>query len=311
MGKRKKKHNKYNLNKISVDKSKKQLVESFKQIVKETNARRLMQYLETEGIKNASHWRTITFVLPEHFSICVIELLKIGIDRDGSPAPNYTYKVLSLEENAIHDIDAYCDDKRIFTKELGITNENRRIKYKEVEDVILDKIVDDPPPFNFGDLPVAYYNAIYKDGKLFNTKTGKEIQLKEGAPIRLKTLHSHVLDEDYEKHLEKRRETMLNKGTVLIFKINKYCFHLELKEPLFLTKEGNKNSRLSNVHCQVTAMYKGDKHIPEFEYIEANSLSQAYTQTSINHFPDNGSHNRNTFLTFYFDKKPLKEYRMF
>jgi len=294
-----------------MNKPKNQLVAHFEQIFSKAAARHLMQYLEMEGIKKASHWGTITFVLPQQLPICIIELLKIGLDRDGGPAPEYTYKIFSLENNSIYELAAYCKDNRIATKELGIVEDSHRISYKEVEETILAKIEDDSIPFNFADSPTAYYNATYEDGKLINTKTGLEIKFKDGAPIRLKTLHTHVLDEDCEKHLEKRKEQMLDKKVMLNFKINTYRFYVELQEPLFLTKEGNKNSRLSNVHCIVKMMFKANTRIDDFDPIEVHSLSQAYTQTSIKHFPDRGSHNRNTFQNIFLEKTPLKEYRMF
>lgn len=163
----------------------------------------------------------------------------------------------------------------------------------------------------FGDLPTAYYEAVYKDGQFINSQTGKVIILKDGARVRLQTLRSKVLDEEYDNHLVRQEKELISENEELSFSIGVYHFRLQILEPLVLTKEGNRFSQLAKCNCEVKEMYHNGKSKPNFQTIEAPSLNQAYTQISIKHFPDKRSHGCNTFKTMRWKGKLLEVYRVF
>lgn len=157
----------------------------------------------------------------------------------------------------------------------------------------------------------AYYDARYENGKFIDLKSNQEIVLKEGATVRITTAYSQVLDEEVDKHSLKREEIIIPQGEVLQFKIQRCCFAVELSHPLYLTKEGNRHSRLSIESCIVIEMYERDRRMDGFQPIEVSSLNQAYTQTSSKYFRDRGTHTRNVFDVMEWKGKPLKHYRKF
>lgn len=162
----------------------------------------------------------------------------------------------------------------------------------------------------FDGLPTAYYDAIFQDGKFINAQTGNEIKLKDGARVRIQTIRSKVLDEDYERHLEKRSEKIIDAGEKLYFRIGHHDFTLQILEDLYLTKEGNRFSKLGACRCVVLEIHSHRDRF-DFQPVEAETLNQAYTQTSIRYFPGKRSHNCNVFKTMSYGGRALESLRVF
>lgn len=157
----------------------------------------------------------------------------------------------------------------------------------------------------FDGLPTAYYDAVFRDSKFYDAHSGKEITLKEGARVRIQTLRPKVLDEDYEGHLERRREKLIGAGEKLQFRIGLHDFTVRILEDLYLTKEGNRFSKLGACHCEVVDVDSSHDAF-NFHPLEAETLNQAYTQTSIRYFPEKRSHNCNVFKTMRYGGEILE-----
>ena len=162
----------------------------------------------------------------------------------------------------------------------------------------------------FDGLPTAYYDAVFQDGKFFDPQTGNEILLKERARVRIQTLRSDVLNEEYQKHLEKRSEKIINAGEQLHFRIAHHDFTLQLLEDLFLTQEGNRFSKLGGGRCVVKSV---NSHLDKLDFLplEAETLNQAFTQVSIRYFAEKRSHNCNVFKTMWYEERLLEALRGF
>jgi len=129
----------------------------------------------------------------------------------------------------------------------------------------------------FGSNP-AYINAMYKEGVLIDCDTGKPLELKEGARLRIKVAE-FSLPKKLQNHHEKTENViLLEKESRLFFTIkldgNNKEFSLFIRDNLMIIKKGNRMGRLSNVFCEVF----DDNNKP---VIIANSLNEAYTRTSV------------------------------
>ncbi len=162
----------------------------------------------------------------------------------------------------------------------------------------------------FDGLPTAYYDAVFRDGKFYDAHSGNVINLKDGARVRIQTIRSKVLDEDYERHLEKRSEKLIHTSEKLQFRIGFHDFIVQILEDLYLTKEGNRFSKLAACHCAVVEVHSSHDGF-NFSPFEAETLNQAYTQASIRYFPEKRSHICNVFKTMRYDGNLLESLRTF
>ena len=97
----------------------------------------------------------------------------------------------------------------------------------------------------YGQLPTGYYNAVYKDRQFIDTSTKKEITLQDGAEVRIQVLLKNVIsDDDFEEHTH-HKSKQLDVSVNGHFTIGFYQFIVELKEPLILTKQGRRHSKLA------------------------------------------------------------------
>ncbi len=165
-----------------------------------------------------------------------------------------------------------------------------------------DKIMSDVEPWIEHGQKV-HINAIAKDGKFFDTKTGKEIELKEGAELKMIVPIQYIPEEQLKNHNENKERTLLKKGSNLYFKFRAnnevICFDVLILNDLILESKGDKLGRLKNCKCIVSS--KNGK----IKELKTDSLNQAFTRASIIVRPENPSHNCNVFKSFYYEGRTL------
>jgi len=167
----------------------------------------------------------------------------------------------------------------------------------------------------YDELPKAYIDGKYINGKFYDTSSNEEIQLMDNAVVRIVLYRKDLLDKDYGKHIEVNEKKILESGSNLFFQFqydnNKFLFTVMLEEDLISRKKGNQFSRLGSCDCKIIELSRNGIIDGNFKLIEADSLNQAFTFASIKYRPDNRSHTTNVFKS-YFDINgySLEKYRI-
>lgn len=153
--------------------------------------------------------------------------------------------------------------------------------------------------------PQSEYQAIFKKGVFTNAETGKPIQLKEGAWVRMVVPNVFILEEDYEQHLKKKNKPAIPKGEVFRFELKmphegSYHFKVRSEEEIFASQDGNKIPVLTHTRCTV---FEGKdsfgKPLKDFTPFEAKSFNHAYTRVSEKFRFEKSAHTCNVYTTFY------------
>lgn len=165
----------------------------------------------------------------------------------------------------------------------------------------------------FGNLPTAEINAIYKNGKFYDYDTNEEVTFKDASLVKIKSLLASIVDKDFERHISEIRKEILPVNSYLFMKLDMkngsfYILHIQLHDPLFMLKKGNKKSVCEPCPCTVTEIsdYYSKQNI-EFNPIEANSLNQIFFLASLQFRKDYRSHTANIYnCTFLKDGRKLE-----
>jgi hypothetical protein len=162
----------------------------------------------------------------------------------------------------------------------------------------------------FGETSTAYIEAIYKDDKFIDKRTGKKVKLTEplfgeGISVLIEVPISVLSQEDYDYHTSNHSRLVARAGDILYFDLDykaeaaKFLCEVLLEEDLVISSKGNKPSH-SSCNCAVVMVkdYYNKKSIISHEVINADSLHQAFFQASLKYRPKNKSHNCNVYKTF-------------
>ncbi|TSC77423.1 MAG: hypothetical protein G01um101429_1055 [Parcubacteria group bacterium Gr01-1014_29] len=156
----------------------------------------------------------------------------------------------------------------------------------------------------------AHIDAVVKGRKFFDEKTGDELNLKEGARVKITVSVYSLEEKEIKSHREIKRNKILDKGEILHFKFyvpgeehRLYEFKVTLLNDLYLVQKGNKFSNLELCRCLVEADRTREK-------FEADSLNQAFMIASIKYKPNNKSHTCNVFKTFFYKDRRLEDLRI-
>jgi len=155
----------------------------------------------------------------------------------------------------------------------------------------------------------AHIDAVVRGRKFIDERTGDELNLKEGARIKITVPAYSLGEKEIKSHRQIKRNKILDKGETLHFKFyvpseehRLYEFKITLLNDLYLVQKGNKFSNLELCRCLVEVDRTREK-------FEADSLNQAFIKASIKYRPNNKSHTCNAFKTFYYKGKQLENLR--
>lgn len=224
-----------------------------------------------------------------------------------------------LEELEIEDLIEQLaeDDELDRLKEVQKSLELTLEEHEFVEKIPGDRN-DDLKDDYYGSMKTAYIDAEYVNGIFYDVKTKKAIKLKDdllkhsrrGVAVRIIAPLYSIIDSDYKLHTNLRKEVLLKKEERLHFLLTKEGdnrqseFTVELREDLFLTQKGNKFSSLESCRCLVFDEKANN-------IIEAESINEAFTKTSVKYRPNNRTHSCNVFKTMQYKGKYLENLRKF
>lgn len=153
----------------------------------------------------------------------------------------------------------------------------------------------------------AKIDAIYDGDQFFNQLTKKPVVLNGQHHVIITVPFEAIPKELQEEYNKPEEKTLVTKGSVLYFELGVKNvirrFEVVLSDDLVLRTKGNKLGKLNPCRCVVSDM--DTKKI----IIQAESLNQAFTKTSVLLRPNNKTHNCNVFKTFHFEGRPLDYYR--
>lgn len=155
----------------------------------------------------------------------------------------------------------------------------------------------------------AYIDAVYEGGVFVNSKTKEPLVFRDGTYAKIKIASTSLPEYDQKNHHKIEKVELLKKGSVLYFKLPALEvwreFEATLLDNLIIERKGNRTGRLLPARVSVYDSL-GGKVI-----LEAGSLNQAYTQTSVKVLPEARTHTANAFKVFFYEGRNLDSIRPF
>lgn len=161
----------------------------------------------------------------------------------------------------------------------------------------------------YDDYAKVHIEAKYENGAFIDLTDLSPVQLSEGSNVRIIAYKKDV-PKELQKKFVTELKTILAAGTRLIFKLQgaQLFFDCILDEDLIFKKDGNKLAVAITGRCRVEPCR--DDRTVNFEPFYAESLNQAYFQTSLRIKPKALSHTTNIYDNFYVvGGKKLDSYR--
>lgn len=165
----------------------------------------------------------------------------------------------------------------------------------------------------FGGYPTAHIDARIIDGKIIDLRDETEINLKDGALVRIVAYKSDI-PEEFQERFHDQRKKILDAGERIWFSVldktgNPVEFEIVLHDDAYMIKEGNKLSRFSCFSMML--LPTETSHVYLAEPMPISTLNQAYRLMSVRVNAEGSSHTTNVYSHFQvIGGKTLKYYRI-